>query len=147
MNNILTEKQYQRYIIDCLVKNGYIERKAENYAPAFAIDSKMLFKFLYDTQPDKMAALEKIYKDNLHETLVNYINNFITQKNSSLLNALKHGIELANTKLDLVYTKPATGFNKELSALYQKNVFPLWRKCELLMMNGSTLLSFSTALR
>lgn len=73
MNNILTEKQYQRYIIDRLIENGYIERKADNFDPAFAIDRELLFKFLYDTQPDKMAALEKIYKDNLRETLVNYI--------------------------------------------------------------------------
>ncbi len=30
MNNALTEKQYQRYIIDRLVENSYIERKAIN---------------------------------------------------------------------------------------------------------------------
>ena len=28
----------------------------------------MLFKFLYDTQPNRMAALEKIYKANLKKT-------------------------------------------------------------------------------
>lgn len=123
MNSILTEKQYQRYIIDCLVENGYTERKADNYDQAFALDREMLFKFLYDTQLDKMEVLEKVFKDNLRETLVNYINNFITQKNSSLLNALKHGVEIANVKLDLMYTKPATSFNKELTERYRKNIF------------------------
>ena len=151
MNSVLTEKQYQRYILDRLVENGYIERKAENYDSAFAIDRELLFRFLYDTQPDKMAALEKIYKDNLRETLVNYINNFITQKNSSLLNALKHGIELANIKLDLVYTKPATNFNKELSALYRKNIFSVmeevWASDDeridlVIFLNGFAIMSF-----
>ncbi len=151
MNNILTEKQYQRYIIDRLVENGYVERKASNYDAALAIDRELLFNFLYETQPEKMAALEKVYKDNLRETLVNYINNFITQKKSSLLNALKHGIELANTKLDLLYTKPATGFNKELSELYRKNIFSVmeevWASDDeridlVIFLNGFAIMSF-----
>lgn len=151
MNNVLSEKEYQRYIIDCLVENGYVERKAKNFDSAFAIDRELLFKFLYDTQPDKMAALEKVYKDNLRETLVNYINGFITQKNGSLLNALKHGVEIANIKLDLLYTKPATGFNKELSALYQKNIFSVmeevWASDKervdlVIFLNGFAIMSF-----
>ncbi len=151
MNNVLSEKEYQRYIIDCLVENGYVERKAKNFDSAFAIDRELLFKFLYDTQPDKMAALEKVYKDNLRETLVNYINGFITQKNSSLLNALKHGVEIANIKLDLLYTKPATGFNKKLSALYQKNIFSVmeevWASDKervdlVIFLNGFAIMSF-----
>ena len=63
MNNILSEKEYQRYIIDELVNNnGYIERKATDFDRLFAIDREMLFKFLWDTQPDTMESLRKIYK-------------------------------------------------------------------------------------
>ena len=51
MNNILSEKEYQRYIIDELVNNNdYIERKATSFDRYFAIDREMLFKFLWDTQ-------------------------------------------------------------------------------------------------
>ncbi len=51
MNNILSEKEYQRYIIERLVgENGYIERKAACFDRAFAMDREMLFKFLFDTQ-------------------------------------------------------------------------------------------------
>lgn len=39
MNNILTEKEYQRFIIDKLVlENGYIERKSVKFDRNFAID-------------------------------------------------------------------------------------------------------------
>ena len=66
MNNILSEKEYQRYIIDELVNNnGYIERKATDFDRLFAIDREMLLKFLWDTQPDTMESLHKIYKDVL----------------------------------------------------------------------------------
>ncbi len=73
MNNILSEKDYQHYIMDYLVnENGYTIRKVTSYDRYFAIDREMLFKFLNDTQPETMEALAKIYKDDLEETIVSY---------------------------------------------------------------------------
>ena len=112
MNNILSEKEYQRYIIDELVnKNGYIERKATDFDRLFAIDREMLFNFLWDTQSDTMDSLRKIYKDGLEDTIVNYLNAEMTKARGSLLLVLKHGVEISNYKLTLMYNKPATSFN------------------------------------
>ena len=41
----------------------------------------------------------------------------------SLLSVLKHGVEISNYRLYLMYTKPATTFNKELLANYETNSF------------------------
>lgn len=130
MNNILTEKEYQRFIIDKLVsENGYIERKSVKFDRNFAIDREVLFKFLDDTQPDAMANIRKVYKDATEDTVVNFINAEIIKSRSSLVSVLKHGVEIAGYKIDLMYTKPATTFNKELLDKYNKNIFPLWKKC------------------
>ena len=69
MNKILTEKQYQRYIIDKLTdeKVGYIERTNDNFDRYFAIDKELLLKFLEDTQQEEIEALKKIYKDKFEE--------------------------------------------------------------------------------
>lgn len=124
MNEILTEKQYQHFIMDYLKNNnGYLIRNDKDFDRLHAMDREMLFKFLNDTQPDEMEALRKIYKQDLEEMLVSYINTEITKTRGSLLNVLKHGIEISNIKLELMYTKPATGFNKELLEKYEKNVF------------------------
>lgn len=124
MNKILSEKEFQRYIIDELVNdNGYVERKAVWFDRAFAMDREMLFKFLWDTQAETMTALSKIYKDMLEDTVVNFLNAEMTKPRGSLLSVLKHGVELNNYKLFLMYTKPATTFNKELLGNYQKNIF------------------------
>lgn len=125
MNNILSEKEYQRFIIDQLTdkSTGYIKRKASSFDRFFAMDKEMLFKFLNDTQPDEMEALRKIYKSDLEDTIVNYINRETTKGSGSLLDVLKHGVEISNLKLTLMYTKPATTFNKELLAKYEKNIF------------------------
>ena len=68
MNHILTEKEYQHFIMARLSQdNGYIIRKATSYDRLFAMDRELLFQFLNDTQPDEMAALRKIYKSDLED--------------------------------------------------------------------------------
>ena len=153
MNNILSEKEYQRFIIDQLTdkSTGYIERKASSFDRFFAMDKEMLFKFLNDTQPDEMEALRKIYKSDLEATIVNYINREATKGSGSLLYVLKHGIEISNLKLSLMYTKPATTFNKELLAKYEKNIFSVmeevWASDDeridlVIFLNGLAIMSF-----
>ena len=124
MNNILSEKEYQKFILEILNKqNGYKIRKNVKYDRLFAMDKEMLFEFLNSTQPNEMAALTKIYKDVTEETIVNYINAEITNPKKGLIYVLKHGIEITNYHIDLMYTKPATSFNAELIKKYEKNIF------------------------
>ena len=131
--------------------NGYIVRKATSYDRLFSIDRELLFKFLNDTQPKTMEALRKIYKEDLEETLVNFINAEATKARGSLLNILKHGIEVSSMKLELMCTKPATTFNKELLANYEKNIFSVmeevWasdkeRADLVIFLNGFAIMSF-----
>lgn len=152
MNEILTEKQYQHFIMDYLKNNnGYVVRKDKEYDRLHAMDREMLFKFLNDTQPDEMEALRKVYKQDLEETLVSYINAEVTKARSSLIDVLKHGIEISNIKLDLMYTKPATDFNKELVEKYEKNVFSVmeevWASDKeridlVIFLNGLAIMTF-----
>ena len=102
--------------------NAYVVRKDKEYDRLHAMNREMLFKFLNDTQPDEMEVLRKVYKQNLEETLISYINAEVTKARSSLLDILKHGIAISNIKLDLMYTKPATDFNKEFVEKYEKCV-------------------------
>lgn len=150
--SVLSEKEYQKFILERLEKdNGYIIRKATNYDRYFAIDREMLFKFLNDTQPEEMEALRKIYKNDLEETIVNFINSEVTKTRGSLLEILKHGIEISNMKLELMYTKPATTFNKDLLSKYEKNIFSVmeevWASDDeridlVIFLNGLAIMSF-----
>ena len=152
MNNILSEKEYQHFIMDRLVQdNGYIGRKATNYDRFFAMDRELLFRFLNDTQPDEMDALRKIYKTDLEDTIVGFINAEVTKARGSLLDVLKHGIEISNMKLELMYTKPATTVNRELLAKYEKNIFSVmeevWANDKervdlVIFLNGLAIMSF-----
>lgn len=146
--------EYQREIIDHLVKeNGYIERNHHDFDKNYALDRELLFEFLKDTQEDTLEELEKIFGDDLEETIINTINNFIISKKGSLLSALKHGIDINNKHLTLLYGKPATSFNPELSKLYDENVFSVMEEVYpdeankervdlVIFVNGFAIISF-----
>ena len=122
-NPILSEKQYQQFIIDYLHENnGYIVHTDADYNRAYSFDNSLLISFLYATQKKTMQELEKIYKDNTIPNILAAINAAITASNSSLISCLKHGVEIENRHLDLMYTKPATDFNKEESKRYDLNM-------------------------
>ncbi len=152
MNDILTEKDYQHYIMARLSQDdGYVIRKATDYDRRFACDREMLFKFLTDTQSEKMEALRKIYKSDLEDTVIALINEEATKTRGSLLSVLKHGIEISNMKLDLMYTKPATTFNRELTEKYGQNIFSVmeevWASDSeridlVIFLNGLAVFSF-----
>ena len=150
--SIVSEKEYQKFLLERLEKdNGYIIRKASHFDRYFAVDREMLFKFLNDTQPEAMEYLRKIYKADLEETIVSFINDETTKARGSLIEVLRHGIELSNQKLELMYTKPATTFNPELTRKYGQNIFSVmeevWasdkeRVDVVIFLNGLAIMSF-----
>lgn len=153
MNIIQSEKEYQAFILDYLHKqNGYVIRTNANFDRYNAMDKELLFKFLNDTQPEAMETLRNIYKSDLENTLINYINSEINKPKSSLLSVLKHGIDIANSvHLDFMFTKPATNFNKEATKQYEQNIFSvaeeIWandkeRVDAVIFLNGFAIMSF-----
>ena len=152
MNYILSEKEYQHYIMERLSQdNGYIIRSHTDYDQRFAMDREILFQFLWGTQAETMDALRKIYKADLEDTIVSFINAEATKARGSLLDILKHGVEISNMQLELMYTKPATTFNKELLTKYEKNIFSVmeevWASDEeridlVIFLNGLAIMSF-----
>ncbi|KFI63764.1 type I restriction endonuclease subunit R [Bifidobacterium cuniculi] len=153
MSNILPERDYQHYVMDYLEgHNGYRIRDAKtDFDRLYAMDRTLLMEFLNATQPDEMARLERIYKEDLVETIVSQLNAKVTQKRGSLLHVLKHGLELSGVTLRFMYTKPATGFNKSLNEKYEHNILSVmeevWasdseRVDLVIFLNGLAIMSF-----
>ena len=145
---------YQQEIIEHLVEeNGYVERDHSNFDKKFAMDPELLFQFLKVTQPEKLEELTKQFKEDTEETIINTINKFILSKKGSLLSALKHGVDVNNQHLTLLYGKPATDFNPELSKLYSENIFSVMQEVYadkenkeridlVIFINGFAIISF-----
>ena len=151
MNNVLSEKEYQEFILDKLENIGYEICPYTHFDRQFAVSREELFRFLNSTQPDAMVALNKIYKNQTEDVIVSAINAEETKDRGSRLDVLKHGISISNVHLDLLYTKPATTFNKELNELYEKNIFSaeqeVWASDEeridvVIFINGLAVITF-----
>lgn len=151
MSSILSEKEYQKYILNELKKNGYEVWPSARYDRLFAVNREELFRFLKATQPDTMIALHKIYKEETENTIVAAINAEETKARGSRLSVLKHGLDISNMHLDLLYSKPATTFNKELNVLYEKNIFSVseevWASDNeridlVIFLNGLAIMTF-----
>lgn len=152
MNNILSEKDFQKYFLEQLKGNGYeVWPAKDHYDRLFAVDRPELFRFLNATQPEAMVALNKIYKTETENTIVAAINAEETKARGSRLAVLKHGLDISNIHLDLLYSKPATTFNQELNKLYDKNIFSVseevWasdseRIDVVIFLNGLAIMSF-----
>lgn len=146
--------EYQQEIIDHLVEeNGYVQRNHKCFDKKYALDRELLFEFLKDTQPDTLDRLKKVFGDDLEETIINTINRFVVSKKGSLLSVLKHGIDISNEHLNLLYGKPATSFNPELSKLYDENIFSVMEEVNpdeedkervdlVIFVNGFAIISF-----
>ena len=151
MNAILSEKDYQRYIIDRLVESGYEERPATEFDRLHALNPNALMAFLEATQPDTLNSLRKVYKDKTQETILSAISTAETSKSGSRLEILKHGLSIGHHHIDLMYDKPASGLNKELVKRYQKNIFTVteevWASDKervdlVLFLNGIAVMAF-----
>jgi len=150
MNQILTELQYEDYIVEQLVKkNGYVERTNLDFDRLYAIDRELLFKFLDETQGSIVAKLKKIYKNDYEDIVVGKLNSDIISK--SLIYVLKHGISISNETLNFMFTKPATDFNKTANENYRKNIFSVAKEVYakdgeridlVLFLNGIAIISF-----
>lgn len=122
-NKVLPEKLLQNHMLGELVgKQGYLLRADKNYDQYRALDPELVFQFLWETQPDEMAQLQKIYKERLNETVLNRIQQAEMQENQGRLYVLKHGLDFNNVHLRFMFTKPATDFNKKLNEQYRNNI-------------------------
>jgi type I restriction enzyme R subunit len=119
------KKDYQNLILEELRnRNGYVIRNAQtDWSADYAMDTDLLFRFLEDTQPDKMEKLRKFYNDKMEKTVLNYINREIMKSSSSLVEVFKKGVEFDNgVTVDLMYRRPATAFNERQNRLYAQNI-------------------------
>ena len=124
MSMVQTEKQYQQFITKYLCEeNDFIEHTGLDFNCTYAFDNSLLLQFLYATQKEKMQKLEKVYKSDTVNRVLASINAEITKKGSSLIYCLKHGVNVGNEHLELMYTKPATTFNKKEWERYKQNIF------------------------
>ena len=123
----LTENKFEEHIEDYLLNSGYIKGNPKDYDKEFAIDTTQLFKFLEDTQPEKLQKLKEHYQKNYKDKLLNRIYQELNSK--GMIEVLRRGINIIPVgNIKLAYFKPNSNLNEDLIKLYNKNRFSITRQ-------------------
>jgi F0F1-type ATP synthase membrane subunit b/b' len=133
----LREIGFEGYVEEHLLKSGYIKGNPDDYNKEFALDTKLLFEFLEDTQPKKMERLREIYKDQYQFKVLSRLNRELN--NRGMIDVLRHGIKDYGVYLDLAYFKPASKLNTEMLELYEKNRISVTRQVHYSTKNENSI--------
>ncbi len=117
------ELGFQRHIIDSLCSDPHwIERKAKvSYDREHAVDRSLLKTFLADTQPDALDALERTYNDRALDIIIAEYERACRSKGTAQVDVLRSGVDVGSVHVDLLYGRPASNLNPELTRKYGAN--------------------------
>lgn len=132
-----TEKGFETQIEQHLLSHGYVQGSPGDFNRDFALNVRLLFDFLEDTQPKKMNKLREIYKDQYRIKVVTRLHQELNHR--GMIDVLRHGIKDYGVYLDLAYFKPATSMNPDMVALYEKNRVSVTRQVRYSNVNENSV--------
>ena len=133
----LSEKGFEEYVEEQLLKSGYVKGNPSDYNKEFALDTKILFDFLEDTQPKKMERLKEIYKDQYQFKVLSRLDRELN--NRGMIDVLRHGIKDYGVYLDLAYFQPASKLNEKTVKRYEKNRISVTRQVRYSTKNENSI--------
>ncbi|OIJ13555.1 DEAD/DEAH box helicase [Anaerobacillus alkalilacustris] len=141
MQSNTKESGLETLIVEHLVNyNGYELGNNQDYNKDYAIDETRLFRFLQDTQPDKLEKLGVFKSDMGKVKFLNRLQGEITK--NGVIEVLRNGVKIYPVTLDLYYLTPSLE-NATAVDLYNKNIFSVTR--QLMYSNDNTRLALDFA--
>lgn len=127
------ENGFETLIVNSLAENaGYEQGTNADYNKDYAIDEARLFRFLEDTQPDKLSELHikdsDLEKDRFFKQLDKKL------KSDGVITLLHKGLKYKHLTLDLFYVRPSK-HNPDAAEKYAKNIFSVTRQLQYSKFN------------
>ncbi len=131
------EKEYEDFIDNHLLNNGYETRHYTDYDRKLCFDTELLFRFLEDTQLKELEQLKTIYGSDYKIQITKRVFKQIESK--TLVDVLKDGIKDNGIKLTIAYNKPNSNLNEDANKNYGKNIFSVMRQVHFSIKNEKSL--------
>lgn len=127
------ENGFETLIVESLkTAAGYEQGVNADYNKDYAVDEVRLFRFLTDTQPDKMAELRITESDLEKDRFFKQLDKKL--RSDGVISLLRNGMKYKHLKLDLFYVRPSAQ-NPDAAALYEKNIFSVTRQLQYSKFN------------
>lgn len=137
-----SEKDFEAQIEEHLTTHGFIKRDYHNFDAVNAIDSQMLFDFIYATQPDTWQKLETQHGSQVKPNFLKRLTKEIESRGT--LDVFRRGVIDLGCKFELAYFKPEDNLNPDHNRLYQANILTIAR--QVYYSHKDTLKSLDTVL-
>ncbi|MHC1736615.1 MAG: type I restriction endonuclease subunit R [Ignavibacteriaceae bacterium] len=113
-----SEKGFQKLIVNYLLSTyAYIESKSSDFDEEFCLNTKQLFAFIQETQPESFDFIQKKGERGFLVRLDEKL------KSDGVIDLLRKGIKHYDKTINLFYHEPSTAYNVKDRENYQKNIF------------------------
>lgn len=122
----IKENGFETLIVEYLVsQNGYEEGSNEDYNKTYAIDETRLFRFLNETQKQKMDELRILESEIEKKKFLDRLSKKISD--NGVITIIRSGFKYKNHTLDFYMVRPSEG-NAEAKEAYENNIFSVTRQ-------------------
>lgn len=121
-----SERELEDHIVNSMVSMGYIQGDYNSFDKQFAIDKLLFWQFLQDTQQKELDKIIKFNSHNWQDKILHRLDRVI--KNNGVLHILKHGLQVDDASLNLLYPAPLVSSSQKVKDNYQKNLFSITRQ-------------------
>jgi type I restriction enzyme, R subunit len=138
MTSITTEQAFEEAIEKSLIeKSGYAKGDPSDFSRELAFDSKTIFAFLKNTQPQPWEKLSEIHGSQTESKILQRL--FKELDNRGILDVLRNGFVDYGVRFKMAYFKPASGLNPETIVLYNKNRLTVTRQVKYSLKNENSI--------
>lgn len=120
------EEGFETIIVKYLVDNNHYEEGLNSdYNKLYAMDEVRLFRFLHDTQEEKVKELRIEESEIEKKKFLDRLSKKISD--TGVIEILRKGMKYKNHTLDFYMVRPSEG-NNDAKAAYEKNIFSVTRQ-------------------
>lgn len=126
----VTEEQFESDIVGSLVDDGgYSQGDRSDFDPVTGLDVAELFAFIGDTQGKAWTAVVKRHGGNADSARAKFLARLVSDLDQrGTVDVFRRGVEDQGVKINLAYSRPASGLNAEILDLYGKNRLTVTRQ-------------------
>jgi type I restriction enzyme, R subunit len=133
-----SEKSLESIIEKSLVEeSGYIKGINQNYNRELCLDTKLLFEFIQESQPTKLAKLIQNHGNKYQEMFCRRLSEKIRRE--GVISVLRKGIIDNDVTIELLYKLPSSDMNRTVITNYSKNIFSATRQLKYSLANSNSL--------
>lgn len=131
------ERRFEEDIETSLItEGGYTKGSMEGYNKQLALNVDELVSFIKETQPKQWKRYQSIYSKP-KESLAKRFDQVVKER--GLLDVLRNGFRDRGVQFQVVYFKPESNLNEELSRRYEANRLKAIRQFAYSTMNNNTI--------